>query len=90
LSTAYLPQQIEEVDDILKVLVEPEYCAIRQHTHICNLTAGKDHCAYDLSLAILHKEVKHESWFSEFLGGGPLGHFMCRGESSPFASKFLK
>jgi len=44
----------------------------------------------DLSLAILNEEVEHESWFSEFLGEGPSGHFMRRGETSPFVSKFLK
>ncbi|MCK4669523.1 DNA protection protein DPS, partial [Candidatus Bathyarchaeota archaeon] len=28
--------------------------------------------------------------FSEFLGEGPSGHFMRRGETSPFVSKFLR
>jgi ferritin-like protein len=54
------------------------------------MTAGKDHRTYDLSLAILHEEVEHESWFSEFLGEGPSGHFMRRGETSPFVSKFMR
>jgi hypothetical protein len=57
---------------------------------ICNMTAGKDHRTYDLALAILNEEIEHESWFSEFLGEGPSGHFMRRGETSPFVSKFLK
>lgn len=43
----------------------------------------------DLALAILHEEVEHESWFSEFLGEGPSGHFMRRGETSPYVSKFM-
>ena len=43
-----------------------------------------------MSLAILNEEVEHESWFSEFLGEGPSGHFMRRGEISPFVSKFLR
>lgn len=43
-----------------------------------------------ISLVILNEEVEHESWFSEFLGEGPPRHFMRRGESSPFVSKFLK
>src|SRR4030066_285390 len=59
-------------------------------THICNLTAGKDHRTYDLSQAILNEEIEHESWFSEFLGEGPSGHFLRRGETSPFVSKFLR
>jgi hypothetical protein len=72
------------------VLVEAERCAVRGYTHICNLTAGKDHRTYDLTLAILNEEIEHESWFSEFLGEGPSGHFMRKGETSPFVSKFLR
>jgi ferritin-like protein len=75
---------------ILKVLVEAERCAVRGYTEICSMTSGKDHRTYDLALAILNEEVEHESWFSEFLGEGPSGHFMRRGESSPFVSKFLR
>jgi ferritin-like protein len=37
---------------MLKVLVEAERCAVRGYTHICNLTAGKDHRTYDLSLSV--------------------------------------
>jgi len=39
---------------------------------------------------ILNEEIEHESWFSEFLGEGPSGHFMRRGETSPFVGKFLR
>ena len=87
---AYLPEQTQEVNTLLKVLVKAERCAVRGYTHICNLTAGKDHRTYDLSLSILHEEIEHESWFSEFLGEGPSGHFLRRGATSPFVSKFLK
>ncbi|MBU7037402.1 MAG: DNA protection protein DPS [Theionarchaea archaeon] len=87
---AYLPEDTTDVNKILKVLVEAERCAVRQYTNVCNLTAGKDHRTYDLALSILNEEIEHESWFSEFLGEGPSGHFMRRGESSPFVSKFLK
>jgi ferritin-like protein len=87
---AYLPKDPKDVMGILKVLVEAERCAVRGYTHICNLTSGKDHRTYDLSLAILNEEIEHESWFSEFLGEGPSGHFMRRGDTSPFVSKFLK
>ncbi len=86
---ASLPKNPTDVREILKVLVEAERCAVRGYTHICNLTAGKDHRTYDLALAILHEEVEHESWFSEFLGEGPSGHFMRRGETSPFVRKFF-
>jgi ferritin-like protein len=75
---------------ILKVLVEAERCAVRGYTEICHMTAGKDHRTYDLALAILNEEIEHESWFSEFLGEGPSGHFLRRGDTSPFVSKFLK
>lgn len=87
---ASLPQNPRDIQAMLKVLVEAERCAVRGYTNICNLTAGKDHRTYDLSLAILNEEVEHESWFSEFLGEGPSGHFMRRGDTSPFVSKFLK
>ncbi|KPJ60876.1 MAG: DNA protection protein DPS [Latescibacteria bacterium DG_63] len=87
---ASLPKDPTDVKAMLKVLVEAERCAVRGYTHICGLTAGKDHRTYDLSLAILNEEVEHESWFSEFLGEGPSGHFMRRGETSPFVSKFLR
>ena len=87
---ARLPEDPTNVKALLKVLVAAERCAVRGYTHICNLTAGKDHRTYDLSLAILNEQVEHESWFSEFLGEGPSGHFMRRGETSPFVSKFLR
>ena len=87
---AKLPADPRDVKALLAVLVEAERCAVRGYTHICNLTAGKDHRTYDLSLAILHEEIEHESWFSEFLGEGPSGHFLRRGETSPFVSKFLR
>ncbi|MEN8907261.1 MAG: DNA protection during starvation protein [Clostridiales bacterium] len=87
---ASLPKKPNDAKELLKVLVEAERCAVRGYTNICNITAGKDHRTYDLALAILHEEVEHESWFSEFLGEGPSGHFLRRGETSPFVSKFLR
>ena len=87
---AGLPDDPKNVKAMLTVLVEAERCAVRQYTHICNMTAGKDHRTYDLCLAILNEEIEHESWFSEFLGEGPSGHFLRRGETSPFVSKFLR
>ncbi|MEN6497111.1 MAG: DNA protection during starvation protein [Thermoguttaceae bacterium] len=87
---ASLPGNPTDIRAMLTVLVEAERCAVRGYTHICHLTAGKDHRTYDLALAILHEEVEHESWFAEFLGEGPSGHFMRRGETSPFVSKFLR
>ncbi len=87
---ASLPADPSDVNAIMKVLVEAERCAVRGYTEICNLTAGKDHRTYDLAQAILNEEIEHESWFSEFLGEGPSGHFMREGQTSPFVSKFLK
>ncbi len=87
---AYLPKDLTDVNKILKVLVNAERCAVRGYTEICHMTAGKDHRTYDLALAILNEEIEHESWFAEFLGEGPSGHFLRRGETSPFVSKFLK
>ncbi len=62
---AALPKDPTDVEAMLTVLVEAERCAVRGYTHICNLTAGKDHRTYDLSQAILNEEIEHESWFSE-------------------------
>jgi ferritin-like protein len=87
---ASLPDNPRDVKAMLKVLVEAERCAVRGYTEICNLTAGKDHRTYELALAILNEEIEHESWFSEFLGEGPSGHFLRQGETSPFVSKFFK
>ncbi len=87
---ASLPKNPGDVKAILQVLVEAERCAVRGYTEICRLTAGKDHRTYDLAQAILNEEIEHESWFSEFLGEGPSGHFLRRGETSPFVSKFLR
>lgn len=87
---AALPADPTNTKAMLTVLAEAERCAVRQYTHVCDLTAGKDHRTYDLALSILHEEIEHESWFSEFLGEGPSGHFLRRGETSPFVSKFLR
>lgn len=87
---ALLPANPGDIKTMLTVLVEAERCAVRGYTHICNLTAGKDHRTYDLAQAILNEEIEHESWFSEFLGEGPSGHFLRRGETSPFVGKFLR
>lgn len=87
---ASLPEDPNNTEEILKVLVEAERCAVRGYTEICLMTAGKDPRTYDLAAAILNEEIEHESWFSEFLGEGPSGHFLRRGETSPFVSKYLR
>ncbi|WP_448807688.1 DNA protection during starvation protein [Aminobacterium mobile] len=86
---AKLPKNSTDVNAILNVLVEAERCAVRGYTQICNMTAGKDHRTYALAQAILQEEIEHESWFSEFLGEGPSGHFLRRGETSPFVRPFM-
>ena len=87
---ANLPENPEDAKEILEVLVIAERCAVGGYTEICNLTAGKDHRTYDLALAILHEEIQHESWFSEFLEEGPSGHFARKEGNSPYVSKFLE
>ena len=90
---ASLPKNPTDINAMLKVLVNAERCAVAGYRKICGITAGKDHRTYDLSLAILHEEVEHEAWFSEFLGEGPSGHFRRSGtgseRNSPYVSKFL-
>jgi ferritin-like protein len=87
---AYPSTGDDSIRDLLTVLVEAERCAVRTYTDLCNYTNGKDHRSYELALAILNEEVEHESWFSEFLGEGPSGHFR-RGAPgrSPYVSKFM-
>lgn len=87
---ANLPKDKNSAMEILKVLVAAERCAVYGYNEICNMTAGKDHRTFELASAILNEEIEHESWFSEFLGEGPSGHFLRRGETSPFVGKFLK
>ena len=87
---ASLPKDPTDVEAMLTVLVNAERCAVRGYTEICNLTAGKDHRTYALVQAILNEEIEHESWFSEFLGEGPSGHFLRRGEESPFVASFMR
>ena len=72
---ANLPKDPTNVKSMLEILVKAERCAVAGYTAICNMTAGKDHRTYDLALAILHEEIEHEAWFSEFLGAGTSGHF---------------
>jgi len=86
---AYLPSDPSNIRDVLKVLLDAERCAVRIYTDICNMTFGKDHRTYDLSLAILHEEIEHEAWFQELLEGRPSGHFRRRrpGEG-PYTQKF--
>jgi ferritin-like protein len=87
---ASLPADPRNTKAILEVLLKAEQCAVRGYSHICDLTFGKDHRTYDLSLAILHEEIEHESWFQEFLGNGPSGHYSREGRpNSPYVGKFL-
>lgn len=86
---ALLPKDPTDMKAMLTVLVNAERCAVKGYSTICDMTAGKDHRTYALAQAILQEEIEHESWFSEFLGEGPSGHFLRRGETSPFVSKFL-
>lgn len=87
---SYLPDNPRDIKQLLEVLVKAERFAVVSYNDICNMTFGKDHRTYDLSLAILNEEIDHESWFSEYLGEGPSGHFRrsVPGES-PYVSRFL-
>jgi ferritin-like protein len=87
---AKLPANPRDINAMLEVLLKAEQCAVRGYTQICDMTCGKDHRTYDLALAILHEEIEHEAWFSEFLGHGPSGHYSREGRpNSPYVGKFL-
>ncbi len=87
---ANLPEPNNDTIEIIRILRDAERCAMARYQKICKMTYDKDFRTYDLSLAILHEETEHESWFSEFLCGKPSGHFVRIGEPSPFVSKFLR
>lgn len=87
---AKLPEDENDIEEILEVLVGAERCAVQQYTNIFNMTAGKDLRTYDLAKAILHGEVQHEAWFSEYLEEGPSGRFKRGEKNSPYVSKFLE
>lgn len=85
---ARLPEN-PTVDNILKVLLNAERCAIKVYSKICEYTHGKDPRTYDLALAILHEEIEHEAWFEELLTGNPSGHFRRRAPGEgPYTKKF--
>ena len=87
---ARLPADPTDIKAMLNVLLKAEQCAVRGYNKICDMTIGKDHRTYDLALAILHEEIEHEAWFSEFLGHGPSGHYSREGRpNSPYVGKFL-
>jgi len=88
-----LPEDMKEFHDMSAcppATLPDDPSDVNGYTHLCDITAGKDHRTYDLSLAILNEEIEHEAWFAEFLAHAPSGHFRRRqvGES-PFVSKFL-
>jgi ferritin-like protein len=87
---AKLPADPSDINAMLEVLLKAEQCAVAGYTKVCDMTFGKDHRTYDLALAILHEEIEHEAWFSEFLGHGPSGHYSREGRpNSPYVGKFL-
>jgi ferritin-like protein len=87
---AKLPANPRDINAMLEVLLKAEQCAVRGYTRVSDMTVGKDHRTYDLALAILHEEIEHEAWFSEFLGHGPSGHYSREGRpNSPYVGKFL-
>src|SRR5687767_15930370 len=45
---AYLPDNWQDINSILKVLLEAEQCAIRSWGEVCDMTAGKDPRTYDI------------------------------------------
>jgi len=72
---AFLPDNWENLEEILKVLLEAERCAIRSWGEVCDYTYGKDHRTYDIAQKIMQEEVEHEAWFVELLSKRPAGHF---------------
>ena len=72
---AFLPDDWEDVETILTVLLAAERCAIRSWGEVCDYTANKDHRTYNIAQAIMQEEIEHEAWFVELLTKRPSGHF---------------
>ncbi|MGB9003819.1 MAG: DNA protection during starvation protein [Nitrosotalea sp.] len=72
---AFLPKNWEDIDEILKVLLDAEKCAIRSWSEVCDYTVGKDHRTYEIAQRIMGEEIEHEAWFVELLSKRPSGHF---------------
>jgi ferritin-like protein len=70
-----LPDDWQNLESIIKVLLEAEQCAIRSWGEVCDMTAGKDPRTYDIAQRIMQEEVEHEAWFIELLSKRPSGHF---------------
>ncbi len=87
---AYLPKNWTDVNEIIKVLLAAEQCAIKAWGEVCEMTHGKDPRTYDIAQRIMQEEIEHEAWFIELLYGRPSAHFRRRfvGES-PHASSHL-
>jgi ferritin-like protein len=75
---AYLPDNWEDINSILKVLLEAEQCAIRSWGEVCDMTTGKDPRTYHIAQSIMQEEIEHEAWFIELLSKRPSGHFRRR------------
>ncbi|HMA63009.1 MAG TPA: DNA protection during starvation protein [bacterium] len=87
---AELPDE-PTTENLLKVLLDAERCAVGVYTDICNYVHGKDPRTYELSAAILHEETEHEAWFEELLTGEPSGHYRRdKPGVSPYVSKFIQ
>ncbi len=80
---AYLPKNWTDVNEIIKVLLAAEQCAIKAWGEVCEMTTGKDPRTYDIAQRIMQEEIEHEAWFIELLYGRPSAHFRRRfvGES---------
>ena len=72
---AFLPENWEDIDEILKVLLEAEKCAIRSWGEVCDYTVGKDYRTFQIAQRIMGEEIEHEAWFVELLSKRPSGHF---------------
>ena len=72
---AFLPDDWEDVETILTVLLAAERCAIRSWGEVCDYTANKDHRTYNIAQAIMQEEIEHEAWIVELLTKRPAGHF---------------
>jgi len=69
---AYLPDNWQDINSILKVLLEAEQCAIRSWGEVCDMTAGKDPRTYDIAQKIMQEEVDTRHGLLSFCQKDPL------------------
>ena len=86
---AFVPADPTNIKDMLQILVDAERCAVRGYTAICNMTFGKDHRTYDLSLPSCTRRSSMRRGSQNHRRGSERPRAPKSGENSPHVGKFI-